>query len=479
MYDIFLSYATTDRTRLEPLVAAFEQRGWSVFWDHRSIGAGDDWSDEIETAAYENLCMVVVWSHNSLETTVHGEHTRYAIRSKWIRKEAKIAEKREVLIPISLDGIPSPDLFDEYQLVDFKDWNQQATHSTFSKLAQKIQTHVTRHAEQQAAARRKQELENRAQNLEQLAKNLAAQREKLTRRKLDIERQQAEWNADDKALQQQETELARQQRELDAALHPPLPPQQPAPSVIQPHQPVILQAQPMPIQVVARQPFEPEMVAIPAGSFTMGWLNGRDGEGYADENPAHTVRLRHFELGKYPITQAQWQAVMGNNPSHFSKGGDTCPVEQVSWHDVQEFIQKLNQKTGQTYRLLSEAEWEYACRAGENHLYSGSNYVDQVAWHNGNSDGKTHPVGQKQANAWCLHDMSGNVWEWVQDTKHANYQGAPSDGSAWEDARATARVLRGGSWGNVPQNVRAASRSNNAPSGRVSNVGFRLARTLP
>lgn len=251
---------------------------------------------------------------------------------------------------------------------------------------------------------------------------------------------------------------------------------------------VIQTPQPKIIQAVARLPFEPEMVEIPAGRFTMGWVEGRDGEGFDDEKPAHTVNLKRFELGKYPVTQAQWQAVMGDNPSHFQDGGDTCPVEQVSWDMAQQFIQKLNALSGKTYRLPSEAEWEYACRGGENHLYSGSNDIDQVAWYTGNSGSQTHPVGQKQANAWGLHDMSGNVLEWVQDTWHDSYQGAPSDGSAWEDTNkilaflkvgsdGAKRVLRGGSWYNSEWITRAALRDDDSPSLRSYDVGFRLART--
>jgi formylglycine-generating enzyme required for sulfatase activity len=221
-----------------------------------------------------------------------------------------------------------------------------------------------------------------------------------------------------------------------------------------------------------------EMVKVKSGSFVMGWVKERDGAGYFGEN-AHPVQIAAFELGKYPVTQAQWRAVMGDNPSHFQDGGDTCPVERVSWDMAQQFIQKLNALSGKTYRLPSEAEWEYACRGGENHLYAGSNDIDQVAWYDGNSGDRTHPVGQKQANAWGLHDMSGNVWEWVQDGYHSDYKDAPSDGSAWEGESSNTRVLRGGSWSSRTCNMRAAYRLYGVPSLRDGNGGFRLARTIP
>ena len=147
------------------------------------------------------------------------------------------------------------------------------------------------------------------------------------------------------------------------------------------------------------------MVRIPAGSFEMGSNDDDDGK------PPHWVSVGAFELGETELTQRQWKAVMGwsisgNNPSGF-KNCDDCPVERVSWNDVQKFIQKLNQKTGKRYRLPSEAEWEYACRAGGWHKYCGSDDVESVAWYIENDGYKTHPVGQKQANAWGLYDMSG------------------------------------------------------------------------
>ncbi len=215
------------------------------------------------------------------------------------------------------------------------------------------------------------------------------------------------------------------------------------------------------------------MVVLPAGTFTMG---GDDTSMYRNVQPLHPVHLKGFEIGRYPVTQAQWKAVMGSNPSYFT-GEDNCPVENINWHDVQEYIQKLNKMTRKIYRLPSESEWEYACRGGEYHRYSGSSDIDEVAWYDRNSDGKTHPVGQKQPNGFGLYDMSGNVWEWCQDVWHDNYNGAPTDGSAW-DGDSTSRVLRGGSWGDGTQNLRAAIRLNYVPSFRNYYFGFRLARTL-
>jgi len=222
----------------------------------------------------------------------------------------------------------------------------------------------------------------------------------------------------------------------------------------------------------------PEMVAIPPGSFEMGSSNGDK-----DEQPVHRVNIgRAFAIGKTEVTQAEWKSIMGDNPSWFSGGskgcGDNCPVEQVSWNDVKVFIQKLNAKTGKQYRLPSEAEWEYACRAGGKHEYCGSDTVDSIAWYSGNSGQKTHPVAGKQANAFGWYDMSGNVWEWVEDSYHDSYAGAPNDGSAWQGNNSR-RVLRGGSWYYDPQYTRAAVRYGDGPAYRNFNYGFRLARMLP
>lgn len=226
----------------------------------------------------------------------------------------------------------------------------------------------------------------------------------------------------------------------------------------------------------------PDMVVIPPGSFNMGSENG-----HPDERPVHRVTInRAFAMGKTEVTQAQWRSIMGNNPSEFKNCGDNCPVEKVSWDDAQEFIRKLNARTGKQYRLPSEAEWEYACLAGEQLEYCGSANVERVAWYGtyenqaGNSGNSTNPVATKQANAFGLYDMSGNVYEWVEDSYHDSYIGAPSDGSVWQGDESK-RVVRGGSWYYYPLFVRAAGRLWVPPAYRTSikDFGFRLVRMLP
>jgi len=200
----------------------------------------------------------------------------------------------------------------------------------------------------------------------------------------------------------------------------------------------------------------------------MGSTNGS-----GDDKPVREVKISQpFYMGKYEVTQAQWQAVMGNNPSHFK--GDNRPVEQVSWDDVVAFIARLNaQKDGYSYRLPTEAEWEYACRAGTTGDYAGD--PDAMGWYDKNSGDKTHDVGTKLANAFGLFDMHGNVWEWSQDWYHDSYNGAPTDGSAWlSGGEQKYRVLRGGSWRNGSGFMRSALRHWASTDGRVDGYGFRV-----
>ena len=217
-----------------------------------------------------------------------------------------------------------------------------------------------------------------------------------------------------------------------------------------------------------------EMVFVEGGTFQMGATSEQGSDAEADEKPVHSVTLSDFYMGKYEVTQAQWKAVMGKNPSHFT-GDDNLPVERVSWEDVQEFIQKLNTLTGKTYRLPTEAEWEYAARGGkksQGYKYAGSNTVRGVAWYGENSGNQTHPVGQKQPNELGLYDMSGNVWEWCQD--RYGYYRSSSQTNPIGPTSGSYRVLRGGSWNNFAISFRVSNRNKKSPDYRDSNFGFRL-----
>jgi formylglycine-generating enzyme required for sulfatase activity len=225
------------------------------------------------------------------------------------------------------------------------------------------------------------------------------------------------------------------------------------------------------------------LVRIPAGEFLMGSPDS-DPEARDDEKPQHRVRITQpFYLGTTQVTQGHYRAVTGQSPSHF-QGSDDLPVEQVSWTDAIAFCERLNelekeQLRGARYRLPTEAEWEYACRAGSTTRYS---FGDDAAglgdhgWFDGNSNRKTHPVGQKRPNAWGLHDMHGNVWEWCSDAYEAKYYQRSPDADPLCSSQATSRVNRGGGWDFIPQSCRSANRVWYAPGLRNSYLGFRVAR---
>ena len=266
----------------------------------------------------------------------------------------------------------------------------------------------------------------------------------------------------------------------------------------------------------------PEMVDIPSGTF---WMGSPEGKGIADEKPYHQVTVKAFQMGKYPVTQAQWRTVamspkveidLSLNPAYHR--GDDKPVEQITWYEAQEFCARLSQLTGENYRLPSEAEWEYACRAGaseytEYYFGDDASQLDDYGWYGNNSGDRaidadriwkevnqnasqytqrlrqnnngTKAVGQKLPNAWGLYDMHSNVWEWCADDWHDNYEGAPIDSQVgtkdiknYEDGGATKKLLRGGSWDTFAQGCRSACRDNNLARGQAYAVGFRVVCVL-
>ena len=216
----------------------------------------------------------------------------------------------------------------------------------------------------------------------------------------------------------------------------------------------------------------PEMVVIPAGSLKMGGIR-------SSGTPVYEVKIGYsFEVGKYEVTQAEWEAVMGKNPSEFK--GARKPVENVSWEDAKSFINKLSEQTGKEYRLLSEAEWEYMARAGSTTKYPWGDEIDSSKAKYDSEDG-TVTVGSYSANAFGVYDTIGNVYELLEDCQHRNYKDAPIDGSAWlseNEGNCKSRVIRGGDWSTPARVLRSALRSRYTSTFRENFIGFRIARTL-
>ena len=218
-------------------------------------------------------------------------------------------------------------------------------------------------------------------------------------------------------------------------------------------------------KVEAKPPPPPGMVYIQGGTFQMGSKKGD-----SDEKPIHTVTVSGFFMDKTEVTQAQYRKVMGKNPSRFS-GCDDCPVESVIWHDANEYAKRVGK------RLPTEAEWEYAARGGNKtngYKYAGGNSIGNVAWYNGNSGNKTHPVAQKQPNELGLYDMSGNVWEWCSDWYGSGYYKSSPKHNPQGPNAGPSRVHRGGSWHYYDNNCRVANRYRYYPSSRFDFLGFRL-----
>ncbi len=229
---------------------------------------------------------------------------------------------------------------------------------------------------------------------------------------------------------------------------------------------------------------------VPTGTFKMG------NEEFTWSQPVHPVQItKPFYMGKYPVTQGEWKALMGKTPAQQEKKaeeewqlgirgeGDRYPMYYVSWEEAQAFIAKLNQREpGERYRLPTEAEWEYACRAGSESAYCFGNdeqVLGEYGWYDGNSGGRAHPVGEKLPNAWGLHDMHGNVWEWVQDWYDEAYYKSSPKADPPGPSTGSLRVSRGGGWDSAPRLLRSAFRDNISPGDRGYHLGFRLLRTHP
>jgi formylglycine-generating enzyme required for sulfatase activity len=441
MADIFISYAREDLERVRPIVRLIEGAGWSVFWD-RTIPAGMTWRQYIGKALDEAKCIVVVWSKSS-------------VPSKFVQEEADDGSEREILIPVIIENVRPPLGFRSIQHEDLSEWKGEPNH-------------------------------RRAKGLIKSVEGIAGKPEKPPFAPPEKPESKPE---DSTSIRIEELKSSPRKHKTGFFSWVKVAALSVATSILL-----------IGIVIWMNKPkaftnsLGMEFVLIPPGSFAMGSQIkpeeaakkfGGDIGWYKNEHPAHPVKIsKPFYLQKTEVTQGQWKSVMGQNPSFHSDCGDDCPVENVSWDEVQIFLEKLNNLEGLEgagrYRLPTEAEWEYACRAGTSTEFSFGDDVGQLynyAWFIENSD-QINPVGTKKPNPWGIYDMHGNVWEWVEDNLHRNYNGAPDDGRAWVGHPQADRVVRGGGWNYDARNCRSAARHYFAPDFNGSNYGFRIARSV-
>ena len=462
MADIFISYKSERRAAAEHLAEILADYGYSVWWDYE-LPAGLDFGAQIEAELRAAGAVVVLWCSLSRQ-------------SGWVKEEAQLAKQLGRLIPVRIEDIELPLGFTLAQTLDLSSWDGAPRSNILERLLREIASVVGREPRANAEGLERTERAWRrfgAPPLREFALGTALE-ERLRTRTLSNRTVAPE-------LSRAEVVAAN----LAAERPPPAPPRSPRAS----HSLEFCDGEDMPI-----------MVSIPTGVFTMG-SGDAEYDRSKDEGPLREVRIENMlGVGKYPVTVGEWRrfarshdtgrgAFIWNGPNYAlvadaswdSPGfaqSDDHPVTCVSWHDAKAFADWISKRTGYPYRLLSEAEWEYACRAFSEARYHTGEIITQRDANFGGVERGTGPVGLYRPNSFGLHDMAGNVWEWVKDTYKETYVGAPCDGKAVESVGVPARVVRGGSWVNVARNLRAASRSKHNSSTRINDVGFRIARVI-
>jgi formylglycine-generating enzyme required for sulfatase activity len=474
--DIFISYAREDLERAKQLAEALEAQGWSVFWD-QVIPPGKTWREVIAKALHEARCVVVAWS-------------RASITSGEVYKEAEEGHERKILVPVFFEEVRPPMGFRGIQAASLVNWDGRPTAEEFQQLVSAV-ADILGSPKQPAEPRSPPQVKGRkGQRLTLWIAGLA----------LGV------VIAGLVAVQMWRPESTQRVEPVvkTPAVTPGGAPPEPQPEEAEKARKGVVvgevpSASPKDVEAlkpggVIRDTLPdgspgPEMVSIPRGEFRMGDIQG---SGDAGEQPVHLVRIpRSFAMGRYEVTFDEYDVfarLTGRAPpADQGWGRGRRPVINVSWKDAVAYAEWLSQQTGKRYRLPTEVEWEYAARAGTETTYWWGNDVgENRANCNGCGsrwDGKqTAPVGSFSSNSWGLHDTAGNVYEWVQDCWHKDYEGAPEDGSkTWGKeggGDCNRRVIRGGSWSYEPWYVRSAYRSKDVPDLRYGNLGFRLAQDL-
>ena len=450
MSDIFISYSSADRSIARPLADRLEAEGWTVYWDVR-IPVGQRWHQEIERQLHATKAVVVLWSPQSLQ-------------SKYVMEEAHYGNTKNILFPAFIERVEPPFGFKLFQTADMVGWNGEPDHPGLAQLLAALREHLSVELNPPANG-------NTVELVNEVGRYKPAQ--------AGVSGKLAD--------EMPETVASRPYSGLrqilnSTALTPPASPFIPGQTFRDK------------LKVGGEGPL---MVVIPPGRYMMG-SPPDEPERKDNEGPQHEVIIKTpFALGVCAVTFADYDLFCRNTsrelPHDRGWGRVTRPVIDVSWLDAQAYCAWISEQTGYGYRLPSEAEWEYACRAGTTTPFSfGSNISPEQVNYDGNHPyvgGKmgqdrqqTVPVQSLPPNAWGLYEMHGNVWEWVQDAWHGSYEGAPTDGIAWVQGRAGAtdtgasRVVRGGSWGIYAGVCRSAYRYNFQPGGRSINAGFRCAR---
>ena len=530
-HELFISYSHKDRAFLERFwthLSPLETQYGLQRWDDSRIQPGDIWLDEIERALARAQVALLLVSPDFLASDfirrqelpcLFDAAQNDGLKILWVPllpcswKRFRQIEQYQAVIPVHKTLAEIGEVERDRALVAITDH----IHDLFEQLqAERLAAQQAAEAETLA---QQQEQERRI--AEQEANRQAAETARLERSKAESEaRAEAErWKAeaqksraDAERTRAEMERLAKEKQEWQqqAPLKTPQPTAQSeaceakGPALIQiptttgwvVREGNQWQEKQKPITVTGYHEKLAENIAItmiqlPAGEFQMGSPDKEAGR-QSYEGPQHQVKLRSFFMGQTPVTQAQWQVVAGwskqqlelkHQPSHFQ--GANRPVEQVSWLEAEEFCRRLSVRTGRDYSLPSEAQWEYACRAGKTTAFSfGEMLTSELANYSGNityASGptgvyreKTTEVGSFPANGWGLQDMHGNVWEWCLDPWHGSYEGAPVDGSAWMAGGGPIKLLRGGSWGSSPRGCRSAYRNNIPPDDRVVSLGFRV-----
>lgn len=529
MSDIFVSYANEDRDRVLPLVEALEKTGWSIFWD-RIIPFGKTWRQVIHSEIQSCRSVLVVW-------------TEHSVNSEWVQEEAEIGKRRKILFPVLLDNVEPPFGFGSIQAANLVAWNGSDSATTFTRIISDFTAtlgpapaaSLRRRVNEQDEREREQDWRREEENLRRIEEEKRRVAAEAERQRIQVENPRKpsrffqelllsvnnpttyglgaltvllvvgsivwllNWKPSEAPTNPTEEQTSRtNQSTPDTSQKPPEPT---TPVTVKSEAARPTEAKPLPPAaakpaMAAGKGFRdrlkiggegPEMIALPPGKFQMGNPQGKGGF----EVPVHAVQIgRSFALGRYEVTFDEYdqfaKSINRMLPDDRDWGRGRRPVINVSWDDANAYVKWLSEQTQKRYRLPTEAEWEYAARAGAKAPYWwGEEPVRGLAnckgcgsqWDNKH----TAPVGSFKSNGFELFDTAGNIWEWVEDCWHDNYNGAPSDGRPWKDetgGKCYQRVRRGGSWNSGPEFLRSSSRVWGDAVDRSSFIGFRLAQDL-